>query len=143
MNFKNKAVRNILKEALGFRTTWTYLNASENPVEPSGRLYVVVRNDLAPGIQISQSIHAKDEFTRRYPELEATWARDSNTIIILSGSNNDLYSVIGKALTKGVCYATFKEPQLNNEVTAVALEPSYSTVEVVRGLPLALRELVR
>lgn len=143
MKLRNKMCRNVLKEALGYRTDWTYLNASEAPVEASERLYVVVRNDLAPGIQISQSIHAKDEFTMDYPEIQHKWAKNSNTIIILSGTSNDLYSVLGKALSRGVKVSTFEEPQLNNEMTALALEPSSTTVEIVKGLPLALREFIK
>ena len=133
-----KAIRRLLRQD----HNWTYLNPATRPVEPARRLYVVVRNDLAPGIQISQSIHAKDEFTREHGDIEDDWRWDSNTIIILSGTSHQLYSILGHALTNEVYYSTFKEPQLNNELTAIALEPSEATVEIVRGLPLALKELL-
>lgn len=126
----------------GLSRTWTTLNLSKSPVTADKRLYVVVRNDLLPGLQISQSIHAKDDFTHEHPEEEKRWRDTSNTIIILSGTSDQLYSVISKALTHDVKYSRFKEPDLDYQVTAVALEPGEKTVEIVRGLPLALRDIV-
>ncbi len=125
-----------------FNRSWTTLNPSKSPVTADKRLYVVVRNDLLPGLQISQSIHAKDDFTHEHPDEELKWRNESNTIIVLSGSIDQLYSVISKALTNHVKYSRFKEPDLNNQVTAVALEPGEKTVEIVKGLPLALRDLI-
>lgn len=125
-----------------FSRNWTTLNPSKAPVTADKRLYVVVRNDLLPGLQISQSIHAKDDFTHEYPVEEKRWRDTSNTIIVLSGTSDQLYSVISKALTHDVKYSRFKEPDLNNQVTAVALEPGEKTVEIVKGLPLALRDLI-
>jgi len=141
----SKATKNFLKairDVLGLEDTWTHLNPSPNPVEADRRLYIVVRNDLIPGLQISQSVHAKDEFTKEHPEVERRWANTSNTIIILSGTTNQLYSAISQALVKNVKFSSFKEPDLNYEVTAVAFEPSLATVELVKGLPLALKDLV-
>lgn len=129
-----------LKRALNINPDWTTLIPSKDPVEPSRRLYVVVRNDLLPGLQISQSIHAKDEFTRDFGDIEEKWGRDSNTIIVLSGSKEQLYSIIGKASLKEIRYSIFKEPQLNYEVTAIALEPCEVSVEIVKGLSLALKD---
>lgn len=141
----SKATRNFLKairSVLGVKDTWTHLNPCPSPVGADRRLYVVVRNDLVPGLQISQSVHAKDEFTKEHPEVERQWARSSNTIIILSGTKNQLYTAISQALTKNVKYASFKEPDLNYEVTAVVFEPGFDTVELVSGLPLALKDLI-
>lgn len=126
----------------GISRTWTTLNASTAPVTADKRLYVVVRNDLLPGLQISQSIHAKDDFTHEHPAEEKRWRDTSNTIIVLSGTSDQIYSVISKALTHDVKYSRFKEPDLGDQVTAVALEPGEKTVEIVRGLPLALRDIV-
>lgn len=125
----------------GTKKDWTCLNANPSPVEASRRLYVVVRNDLLPGLQISQSIHAKDDFTHAYPETELAWRKNSNTIIILSASPYELEGVIRNADILGIKHSVFMEPDLYGQVTAVALEPGNLTVGVVSNLPLALKEL--
>jgi hypothetical protein len=126
----------------GKKRDWTCLNANPSPVEAPRRLYVIVRNDLLPGLQISQSIHAKDEFTHAFPDVELKWRQNSNTIIILSASPYELEGVVRNAEILGIRHSVFMEPDLYGQVTAVALEPCNLTVEVVSNLPLALKELV-
>lgn len=48
------------------------------------KLYVVVRDDLPPGLQIAQAIHACRAFHADHPAVETAWHTTSNTIAVLS-----------------------------------------------------------
>lgn len=48
------------------------------------KLYVVVRADLSPGLQIAQACHACRAFQAEYRDLEESWYTTSNTIAVLS-----------------------------------------------------------
>ena len=45
-----------------------------------------------------------------------------------------------KAKAKGIQTSVFQEPDIGNEITAIALEPSDTTRRLVSNLPLALKE---
>lgn len=135
---------NLLKafDALrGSKRTWTRLKGIEAPVEPDKRLYVIVRDDLSPGLQISQSIHAKDDFTYDYPSEALLWRRTSNTIIVLSADAVDLEKLLVKLSYFDLKHSVYMEPDLYGEVTAVAVEPSKLTASLLAGLPLALKDI--
>lgn len=48
------------------------------------KLYVIVRADLSPGLQIAQAAHAARAFHAEHPALEAAWYAASNTLAVLS-----------------------------------------------------------
>ena len=48
------------------------------------KLYLVTRADLPPGVQAVQAAHAMREFVDLYPEAEAAWYRESNTLALLA-----------------------------------------------------------
>lgn len=103
------------------------------------RLYVVVDGSLAPGLQIAQAIHAKDEFTRAYPDVEREWARTSNTISVLAiGNEAALDALADRCAVMDVRCARFTEVDLDNRLTAIAIEPGYTSERLVRGLKPAL-----
>ena len=103
------------------------------------KLYVVVREDLPPGSQAVQSIHAFRQFVKEFPDLEGTWFDMSNHLALLSVQDEDgLFRLISKALSKGLRYAGFHEPDLGNSLTAVAFEPGGRSKRLLRKLPLAL-----
>jgi hypothetical protein len=100
---------------------------------------VVTRADLKPGYQAVQSLHALQEFGIQYPEVTKEWYIKSNYLGLLSvKSEQDLLVLAGKASTKGVRISVFKEPDIGNEVTAIALEPSPVSKKLCARLPLAL-----
>ena len=103
------------------------------------KLYVVVREDLPPGSQAVQSIHAFRQFVKEFPDMEKEWFDMSNHLALLSvRGEDDLFRLISEALTKGLRYAGFHEPDLGNALTAVAFEPGGGSKRLLRRLPLAL-----
>jgi peptidyl-tRNA hydrolase len=103
------------------------------------KLYIVVRNDLAPGLQLAQAVHAKELFSHEHPEVNTDWYERSNNIVVLQVENKEELAKIAYGLSKqGLAVCMFKEPDLNDELTAIAAEPGAGTS--LSSLPLALRQ---
>jgi peptidyl-tRNA hydrolase len=104
------------------------------------KLYVVVRNDLPPGVQLAQAIHAKDEFSMKFPDVNKAWYEQSNYICVLQVADEDSLSELESRATRlGIKYAYFCEPDRDHETTAIALEPGDATKELCKELDLALK----
>ena len=100
----------------------------------------MVRADLSPGQQAVQAMHALREFVQIHPEIDGDWYRSSNTLALLSvPSLEDLAALRATAGLRGIPYAEFREPDLRDELTAVALAPGADTLKLCRSLALALR----
>jgi hypothetical protein len=86
-----------------------------------------------------QSIHALREFIKDHPETDYEWYMNSNYLGWLSVKNeHDLINLMHRASDKGVKVSAFREPDIGNEVTAIALEPSPISKKLCANLPLAL-----
>ena len=102
------------------------------------KLYQVVRGDLSPGQQAVQSSHALVEMFIHYPELIRSWYESSNTLALLSvASEKHLKELQLAAQLHKIPSVQFREPDRNNETTALCLGPE--ALRLVRKLPLALR----
>jgi hypothetical protein len=90
------------------------------------KLFVIVRKDLSFSQQIVQSGHAIAEFLLQKPETK--W--DNGTLVILGLDNlKELNKLIFKLDQKRIGWIGFKEPDINNELTAIACdedEPIFS-----------------
>jgi hypothetical protein len=104
------------------------------------KLYIVVRQDLSPGYQIAQSLHAFREYVEHHPECERRWYKDSNTIVILGCKDErELDTLRQEASLRGLKTAPFYEPDLFDELTACAFEPGHRSSELLVHLRSALK----
>ena len=104
------------------------------------KLYVVTRQDLSPGAQAVQSMHAARQYGHDHPEIESEWFEKSNHLCMLSVSDEtELRNLVEKAARKGVTFSTFSEPDMNNSLTAAAFEPGEKGRRLCSGLNLALQ----
>lgn len=102
------------------------------------KLYIVVRQDLSPGAQIAQSIHAFREFVEDHYETEAEWYSKSNTIVVLGVENlRHLHMLSNEAFRRGFHRSEFREPDMSMELTAICLEPTPEVSQFLSSLPLA------
>ena len=102
----------------------------------------ITRRDLEPGYQSVQSSHALIDFCFQYPDTAKEWHKNSNYLCQLSVANeNELYELAAKAEQRGIKIAKFFEPDVNNELTAICLEPGEATKKLTSKLPLMLKEL--
>jgi len=101
----------------------------------------VTRKDIHPGYQAVQSAHAIPVFSIEHPEIFSEWYHKSNYLVVLSTDNEDsLKNLIIKAQSRGLQYSVFTEPDIDNQITSIAIEPCDETDRLVSSLPLALRE---
>lgn len=100
---------------------------------------MLVRQDLPPGLQIAQAVHAAFEFAHQHPDATTTWLEDSNYIVILSVPDEatliEHHTAASEAPTTLV-----REPDIGDEATALAIGPS-GYHRRLSNLPLAGREL--
>lgn len=85
-------------------------------------------------------MHALRQFTADYPEIDKNWFEKSNYLGLLSVRNEqELQNLIEKALRNNIRFSVFKEPDIEDQVTAIALEPGQKTKKLCSNLKLALR----
>jgi peptidyl-tRNA hydrolase len=107
-------------------------------VSPRNKLYVIVRSDLPPGAQAAQAVHGAIAFVIDYPVIARYWHLKSNNLVVLQIPNEQcLLHLASRAQDAGIEHTVFREPDFDNTVTVVALEPAGR--RLVSNLPLALR----
>ena len=103
-------------------------------------LTVVVRSDLAPGLQAAQAVHAMREFTAQHPEIDLDWFQTSKNLALLQVQDEDqLLNVLDVLSRHGVKHVEWREPDRKNELTAVAVAPEGN--RYLSTLPLLLRQV--
>jgi peptidyl-tRNA hydrolase len=106
------------------------------------RFYIIVRDDLPPGLQAAQAVHAALAFFHKHPVSIGRWLLASNFLVIVSTPNEEtLLDLITEAHTRGIAHVGVREPDVNDEVTAVALAPGTAARQLCANMPLALREV--
>jgi hypothetical protein len=102
---------------------------------------VITRRDLPQGLQVAQSVHASIGFCLTYPDLSRLWNEKSNYIVCLSAKDeSELNKLILKCEYRGLEHYIFREPDIGNEITSIAIEPSKETQKIVSNLPLTLKQ---
>ena len=101
---------------------------------------MVTRNDLSPGQQAVQSMHALRQFTADHPEIDKSWFEKSNYLGLLSVNDEEsLFKLIERAEKNNIRFSIFKEPDIGDKVTAIALEPGPLSKKLYSNLRLALK----
>lgn len=104
------------------------------------KLFLVTRRDLSPGQQAVQAAHAGRQFQHEHPVVEQAWFETSNTLAFLEVEDEPaLERLLERARWKGVPASGFREPDRQNELTAIAIGPKGKSL--CQGLDLALQEV--
>lgn len=104
------------------------------------KLVLVTRGDLLAGYQSVQPAHALAEFMVTYPTTARRWHKNHKNLVVVAAPNEEaLVTLFKKAEELGLKTVLFKEPDIGNEATAVAIEPNELTYKLVSSLPLALK----
>lgn len=107
-------------------------------------MVLVTRKDLTEATQAVQSTHVLAEYSERYTESYFDWQINHKYLVILSvPTQRELDDLVHTAKKAGVKYAVFREPDLNNELTAIALEPGDNesmTKKITSSIPLAFKD---
>jgi peptidyl-tRNA hydrolase len=101
------------------------------------RLYVVTRRDLPPLTCAVQSCHAAIQFCHDHPSEETEWFKTSNHLVILGVDDElALTELYRRAEWDNLKVSAFREPDLGDQLTAIALEPGKRSSRFCRRLPL-------
>ena len=92
---------------------------------------MVVRSDLPPGLQAAQAVHAAIGFAQKHPALIPE-------TVILVGVPDELGLAWLLAEAHTFAHFAVREPDLENSLTALALEPAAG--RFCKHLPLLLKE---
>jgi peptidyl-tRNA hydrolase len=88
-----------------------------------------------------QAAHAGIQFQYEHPEYAKNWFHNSNYLIFLSVSTEEeLKTLIDSAKSKNIIVSVFREPDINDEITAIALQPCDDSAKLTSGLPLMGKE---
>jgi peptidyl-tRNA hydrolase len=99
-----------------------------------------VREDLKPGAQAVQGMHAAICFSRVYKERCGEWYRNSEHIAFLAVKDEkELDALLQQAVEMHILAVEFREPDFDNQLTAICLEPGDKTKKLCSHLKLALR----
>jgi hypothetical protein len=99
------------------------------------RLYVVVRRDLPPGMQLAQACHAVREFVAEHPEADGQCGE--NLVVLSTPDEISLWRLSHQVRRHDVAVTLFIEPDLDGELTAAAM--GSDARKLLSSLPLALR----
>lgn len=88
-----------------------------------------------------QSIHAAIQFAMEHPSTNKEWFEKSNYLGFLSVSDErQLLRLAEKANSLGIECSIFREPDIDNQVTAIAIAPGSTSKKLCSNLKLALKE---
>lgn len=88
-------------------------------------------------------MHAAIQFIFDNFDSSKEWFEKSNYLGFLSVSNeHELCSLIQKAIEKDIKFSIFREPDIDNQITAIALAPGEKTKKLCSRLNLALKDML-
>ena len=90
----------------------------------------------------AQAVHAGRLFTHEHPITDAYWYAKSNNLVLLEIPDEAaLKALAERAKAAGFECSVFTEPDYDNSVTAITIEPA--GWRLVSSLPLALKRASR
>lgn len=104
------------------------------------KLTIVSRRDLSAGYQATQAAHSLAQFIFEHPAEATQWFKDPYLAVLSVQNEEELNSLIAKLEKSKVKYSIFREPDINNQITAIAIEPSDQTRRLTSSIPKMLRE---
>ena len=85
------------------------------------KLYIIVLKSLSSGLKAAQACHAMFAFTQAYPVKTKEWAEHNNIVILEA---DDLPQVADLLDVLNLSSVRFHEPDLDDQLTAVCVEPA-------------------
>jgi hypothetical protein len=85
-------------------------------------------------------MHALRQFTAEHPEIDKEWFEKSNYLGLLSvPDERALVNLLEQTTVHDIPLSIFREPDIDNEITAIALAPGAKSKKLCSRLPLALK----
>ena len=103
------------------------------------KLYIVVRNDLTPGLQAAQAVHAALSFAFTHPQDGRIWHDTTPYVVVLQTPDEGSLLSNWERLSDVPHRVLVREPDIDDEATAFAAL-GHEAGRILSGLPLCLRE---
>lgn len=101
------------------------------------KLYIIGRKDLKPGLRAAQMVHAIMSHALSKPKETGEWFATSNNIVLLEVVDRvALEELLGRLVANGIGVVAYHEPDLGDELTAIAT--GGDAKRMLSNLPLAL-----
>ena len=95
---------------------------------------------MSDGYKAVQSTHAAINFIFEHPGRAGPWFYNSNYLVQLEvHTEKQLELLIQKCKEYQLLHTVFREPDIGNQITAVAIEPSKQTQRLVSKIPLLFK----
>lgn len=104
------------------------------------KLIIVTRQDLTPGYQATQASHSALLFAQEFPQIFKEWSKNSYLALLSVENEQELISLISKLEKSKVKFSVFREPDIQNQITSICIEPSDASRRMTSDLPLMLRD---
>lgn len=100
----------------------------------------VVRDDLSPGQQLVQTAHSIADFAVEHPAEFNAWKHGSNYLCCLESGLDGILGLIERLKKLDIKHTIFREPDIGNEITAIAVEclPQIMHTKLFKNFKLAL-----
>jgi hypothetical protein len=95
------------------------------PASGAMKMYVMVDKSLPPIHAGIQSLHSSVELVYNHisnPKV-SEWASTHKTVVLIGADNTEMVLMMNYFTTLGKVYSSFREPDLDNLLTAIAFEP--------------------
>jgi peptidyl-tRNA hydrolase len=115
---------------------------NNNTTIHDGALYIITRADLTPGQQSAQIAHAVADFCIKQPEHAAKWHAENEYMICLEAPTQTELALLARRVNHDLgenAAIVYREPDMDNAITAIALTPSPLSRSLTANLPLAGR----
>lgn len=90
---------------------------------------------------MAQAMHAALNFTHAHPEMIFNWIEHSNYLVVVNTPDEvSLCKLAAQADEAGILSYSFTEPDMGDQLTAVAFQPGPEARRICSRLPLALRD---
>lgn len=83
---------------------------------------IICRDDISAGYKCVQSAHALADFAVKFEHEFKQWQMGSNYLCCLEASEFKIKQILNKLDDLKIKYHVFCEPDINNQMTAVAVE---------------------
>ena len=111
-------------------------------LQKESKFVTIVRRDLEPKYQLAQTLHAGLQFALDYPEEFKKWDKESKSVVCLSVADETELKTIVDRINPQISehISLFREPDLNDELTSIAIYAPYEVRKKLSSLPSALKE---
>lgn len=97
---------------------------------------------MTPAYQAVQAGHSSIQFQHEHPDIAKNWHNNSKYLIYLSVENEQsLIKLISKLEKFKIKFSVFREPDIDNQITSICIEPSDKTRRITSSLPKMLKDI--